>query len=172
MTQWDGNIDIHDTEWFETHEEIPRAAAAAPLSMTHFTTVAIFAASWVHQLIYGASTVKQPCDWDALRKFFAWKPADVIRKTFAATTQYANNVVRLPMRAHFMPRFPALNVRRLQEVFATDTFFSSVPAHDGTIMCQLFVGRKSFFTDVDPMRDKAPFPRALLDFVRKHGAMQ
>ena len=104
MTQWDGTIDIHDTEWFETHEEIPRAAAAAPLSMTHFTTVAIFAASWIHQLIYGASTLKQPCDWNALRKFFAWKPA--------------------------------------------------------------------FFTDIDPMRDKAPFPRALLDFVREHGALQ
>ena len=141
---------------------MPHAAAAASLSLCHITTAAVLTASLVHRIIYGISTVKKPRDWNALRKFFAWKPADVIRKTFAATTQYANNVVRLPMRAHFMPRFPALNVRRLQEVFATDTFFSSVPAHDGTTMCQLFVGRKSFFTDVYPMRDKAQFPLALL----------
>ena len=159
---------MNDAEWFEamTHEPVdmydpdigrPTLSAAASLAT---------------RLVNGFRSNVKPRDWDALRPFFAWKPRNVIRHTFGATTQFAKNVVRLPLRAHFMPRFPALNVRRLQETFATDTFFSATPAHDGTTMCQLFVGRQSKFTDVYPMKAKSEYPRALLDFIRQHGAMQ
>ena len=41
-------------------------------------------------------TPKEP-DYEALRPMFAWAPIDVIKRTFAATTQYARNVYRLPL---------------------------------------------------------------------------
>jgi len=160
--------ELDDDEWFHTMTfedvDIYDPAFAQP------STAA--AASLVSRLINGFRSQVKPRDWDALRPFFAWKPRNVIKHTFGATTQFARNVVRLPLRQHFQPRFPSLNVRRLQEVFATDTFFSTTPAHDGTTMCQLFVGRKSKFTDVYPMKAKSEYPTALLDFIRSHGAMQ
>ena len=164
--------DLHDDEWFASQNETPYAAAAASLSVATDVIHRIIAASLITRMVYGIRTQTKQRDWNVFRRFFGWKSASVVAKTFAATTQFAKNTVRLPMRAHFMPRFPALNVRRLQEVFATDTFFSATEAHDGSKMCQLFVGKKSYFTEVVPMTQKSEFPNALKDFVRKHGAMQ
>ena len=66
-----------------------------------------------------------------LTKLLRWKPTEVIKKTLENTTLYAENVVRLPMRMHFKFRYPALNVNRLRETFATDTFFLSEKALGG-----------------------------------------
>ena len=74
-----------------------------------------------------------------VQRCLGWKPVDVIKKTLEATTQMAQNHVRLPMRMHFKSRFPALNVRRLRETFATDTFFSSEKALGGYTCAQLFM---------------------------------
>ena len=71
-------------------------------------------------------------DWDHIQKCLAWKPLDVCEHTLKATTQYAKNQLRLPLRDHFKARFPALNVRRLNETFATDTFFASCKAQQFT----------------------------------------
>jgi hypothetical protein len=65
---------------------------------------------------------------------------DVVKHTVAATTQLAKNVLRLPLRQHFKSRFPSLNVRRLREPYATDTFFSSERSVDGSTCAQLYVG--------------------------------
>ena len=81
-----------------------------------------------------AETVDKPLDMEHLRRCLGWKPVDVIENTIKATTQMAENHVRLPMRMHFKSRSPALNVRRLNEVFATDTFFSSEKALGGFTM--------------------------------------
>ncbi|MGH3053536.1 MAG: hypothetical protein ACRDL7_00985, partial [Gaiellaceae bacterium] len=76
-------------------------------------------------------TKKKEYNWDKVRQCLGWKPLDVVKATIAATTQLATNVVRYPMRQHFKARFPALNVARLREIFATDTFFASTPALGG-----------------------------------------
>ena len=67
-------------------------------------------------------------DLEHVKRCLGWKSDDVIKNTLKATTQLAQNYERLPMRMHFKSRFPALNVRRLREIFATDTFFSSEKA--------------------------------------------
>jgi hypothetical protein len=65
----------------------------------------------------------------------------------------------------------------LNEIVATDTFFSEVSAHDdgifghgGSKMVQLYCGTTSLITAIFPMRNKSEMPSTLLDFIRKLGA--
>ena len=109
-------------------------------------------------------------DMDQLRRCLGWKPTEVIKKTLENTTQYAENVVRLPMRMHFKSRFPALNVKRLKETYATDTFFSSEKALGGYTCAQLYVGKESTFTEIYGMKTKNQMPETLKDFIRQWGA--
>lgn len=90
----------------------------------------------------------------------------------SATTQYAKNVMRLPLRRHFKSRFPALRVRGLEEVYATDTYFANVPAHDGSTCVQLYCGCTSFFTQIFGMKLQSEMPGTLMDFIRNWGAMK
>ena len=66
---------------------------------------------------------------------------------------------------------------RLNEIVATDTFFSSVAAHDdgimghgGATMAQLYVGTSSHLTAVFPMSSESQMHATLMDFIRMHGA--
>jgi hypothetical protein len=84
---------------------------------------------------------------------------------------------RLPLRKHFKSRFQAANVNRLNEVVATDTYFSDTPAlddgimvHDGTKIVQLFCGCSSLLTAVYPMRRENNIAGTLEDFIRFYGA--
>ena len=77
---------------------------------------------------FAADTRRVDPGFEIIRPFFGYAPADVVKNTFRATTQFARNVVRLPFRHHFKSRFPALNVRRRNEPVATDTVFSDVPS--------------------------------------------
>ena len=73
-----------------------------------------------------ATNIKEkPPDIDKIRPCLGWTPKEVIEKTLEATTNYARNSLRLPMRQHYKAQNRALYVRRLQETVATDTFFSS-----------------------------------------------
>ena len=105
-----------------------------------------------------------------LSRCLGWKPLDVIEQTLKATTQMAENHTRLPMRMHFKSHNPALNVRRLNEVFATDTFFSSEKALGGYTMAQLYVGKTSTFTEIFGMKRKSQMSETLQDFIRQWGA--
>lgn len=109
-------------------------------------------------------------DMAQLKRCLGWKPDEVIKKTLENTTQYAENIVRLPMRMHFKSRFPALNVKRLRETFATDTFFSSEKALGGYTCAQLYVGKESTFTEIYGMKSKNQMPETLQDFIRQWGA--
>jgi hypothetical protein len=60
-------------------------------------------------------------------------PTKRICATLEATTQYYHATVHHPFCKHFKSCFPAANVRRLTEWFATDTIFSDTPAHDDGI---------------------------------------
>jgi hypothetical protein len=66
----------------------------------------------------------------ALRPLFGWLPVDVIKRTFAATTQYARIPMSATLKKHFKSPFPAMNVHRRDEPVATDTVYSATPAVD------------------------------------------
>jgi hypothetical protein len=74
------------------------------------------------------------------------------------------------MRMHYKSRFPALNVNRLREVYATDTFFSSEKALGGITCAQLYVGKTSTFTVIFGMRSENQMPETLQDFIQTYGA--
>ena len=90
-----------------------------------------------------------------------------MEKTLAATTQYVTNSLRLPMRQHFKARNRALFVKRLRETFATDTFFLSEPAIDGETCAQIYVGKKSYLTEIFGMTSESQMYETLQDFIRK-----
>ena len=114
--------------------------------------------------------IKEP-EYEALRSKMGWKPADVIKRTFAATTQFFRNTYRLPFRKHFKSRFPSANVSRRNETVATDTMYSDTPAiGNGAKACQVYVGRTSLVTDVYPMMTDKYFFKTLEDTIRHRGA--
>ena len=51
-----------------------------------------------------------------------------------------------------------MTVCRLDEEYATDTFFSDTKAHDGSTSVQLYCGRKSQFTKVYGMKTESEMP--------------
>jgi hypothetical protein len=100
-----------------------------------------------------------------------------VSKRIEHTTQFCRLDARLPLCKHFKSRFPAPNVTRRNEIVATDTFFSDVPAHNdgilghgGAEMVQLYCGTTSSITAVFPMKNESEMPGTLLDFIRKIGA--
>ena len=116
-------------------------------------------------------------DFEKLRPYFGWVPLERIQATLKNATQWFKAEGRLPLRRHFKTRFPAANVSRLNEVVATDTFFSNIeafddgqPSHGGTTMLQIYTGVTSHFTQVFPMRSEAQMPSTLQDFIRSCGA--
>ena len=112
-----------------------------------------------------ASTVQEP-DWDWLRGCLLNKPMEVVKATWNATTKYAVNYSpAFPLKRHFKSRFPALNVRRLREVFATDTFFSSVRAIGGATCAQVYVGVTTGYTCLYRMTSENEFKYSLQDFI-------
>ena len=112
-------------------------------------------------------------DYEALRPNFGWIPIEIIKKTFAKTTQFFRNMYCLPLRKHFKSRFPAANVGRRNEAVAMDTYFSDTPAIGTTCrMAQIFVGRKTLVTDIYPMTSEKQIPGALEHNIKDRGAME
>jgi len=102
-------------------------------------------------------TTKEP-DFEALHPCFAWAPADIVKCTFEATTQYAWNTYNLPFCKHYRSHFPALNVDHRCEAVATDTVYSDTPAiDDGATCAQVFVGRDTLVADVHLKRRNGLF---------------
>jgi len=114
---------------------------------------------------------KEP-DFEALCPCFAWAPADIVKHTFEATTQYARNTYNLPFCKHYCSRFPALSVDCHCEAVATDTIYSDTPAiDDGATCAQVFVGRDTLVADVYGMKSDKQFVDMLEDNICKRGAM-
>ena len=106
------------------------------------------------------------------RKRLALAPEDVIRKTFDATTQLC-----MPVEAknrtvgiiHFKFRFTIHKEKRLNDVFHSDTFFPDANTAEGETCSQMFIGKKSDFMFVKPMKIESHSARALQDFSRTVG---
>ena len=111
-------------------------------------------------------------DYEKAQACLGFAPIEVIKKTFSKTTQHARNIVRLPFRTHLKSRFPALNVRHRNEPVATDTVWVDEPAIDnGSTVAQVFVGRKTYVTDVHGSKTDAEFAGILKENIRERGAM-
>jgi hypothetical protein len=116
-------------------------------------------------------------DLDAHRPNFGWVSSDRIQKTLEKTTQFYRASNHYPFRKHFRSRFPAANVSRVNEWYATDTFFSETaalddgwPGHGGCTMLQLFAGMTSSYLFGVPMSSEKELPSSLEELIRKVGA--
>ena len=123
---------------------------------------------------WGVKSVRKR-DYKRLKKFLPGASVETIKKTIEATTQYATKgaVEGTTLRQQIHAPNPVLNVPRRNEDVATDTLYSSTPAiGDGSTACQFFIGRISKYRSVTPLGNSdKDFPKALLDEIRKRGAM-
>jgi hypothetical protein len=81
------------------------------------------------------------------------------------------------LQKHFQSSFAAADVNRLNEVVATNSYFSDTPSldaglrgHFGTTMLQLFWGCKRLITAVYPMWREGNVSGTLEDFIRQYCA--
>jgi len=109
-------------------------------------------------------------DSQELSRYFLYRPSNIITATLEATTRFSTSVQDLQMKRHFKSRFPSLNRIRLQETYATDTWFARTQAISGFTCAQIFYGLKSKFIVTYPMKREADGPAMLEDFIRDHGA--
>ena len=96
-------------------------------------------------------TIRRPesMDYERMRKYFGYVPADIVWRTFKHTTQIGT----LPPSTHLQRQFkspnPALNLHCRNEADATDQIFAKEPALDDAEMsAHIFVGQDSKITDV------------------------
>ena len=118
---------------------------------------------------------KRPPDYAKLACFFLHAPADVVKKTFQATTQFAKHVIN-KVGPHIHKTYkspnPASNVPRRNEKVATDLIYANCPAiDDGSLKAWLFVGHKTLVADVYGVKKDKHFIRCLWDNIRARGAM-
>jgi hypothetical protein len=91
--------------------------------------------------VTAAKVMSQPPNFELLRPLFGRAPTVTIKLTFDVTTQYARGRVSDTLKQHWRSRFPACNVKRRNELVATDTVFSDTPAvYSGVTAAQIFVG--------------------------------
>ena len=176
--QWNPDVfndRVEDEEWFDCVE----ACSDGGLDDDEFFDSrdgVILESNFTERTISGAVGKRTPIDFNQLRPYFLWKPIEAIRKTFAVTTQFMEtvwyNTPRLPLRRHFKSRAPFMNVRRLNEGYATDTIFANSKAHDGSSCAQIYVGCSSQFVYLEGMSQKSQMPRTLMNFIRGWGAMR
>ena len=91
-----------------------------------------------------------------------------MKRTLAATTQYARYPQSERLKKLFNSPFPACNVPRRSEVVATDTVYSDTPAiGTGEVMAQLFVGCDTMVTDIYRMKTGSQFVNMLQEAIRE-----
>ena len=113
---------------------------------------------------------RQP-NFEELRPKFAWLPADVVKRTFDCTTQFATIPMSTTLKKQFKTPHPAANIPRRDEPLATDTVFSDTPAIDsGATIAQIYVGTESLVGAAYPMKREKEFPNTLQDEIRARGA--
>ena len=114
-----------------------------------------------------------PINYESYRQFFLHAPREIVMHTFDATTRYYQSVpnqnrITDTIRSHF----PAANGPRRHELVAGDTVFFDLEAWGGARCCQFFIGRRSYYMSVWPMRTDGDFVNALEDEIRFRGAME
>ena len=105
----------------------------------------------------------------AIQPCLGFLPIDVIKRTLESTTQLAKWHNKVPLQKHWTPRFQFMNVHRLKEPVATDTFFANCRALGGATCAQVFYGIQSHMINVYPMKSESEGPEAYEDFIREEG---
>jgi len=113
--------------------------------------------------------VPKKVNFEKLSPYFLFRPNEIISKTLENTTQLAKATIHSPMRRHMRSRFQQLRKPRLNEIVATDTYFSSVKSIEGYHCSQLFFGCTSKTIDVYGMKTESEFVEAYQDFMRDRG---
>ena len=86
------------------------------------------------------------------------------------TTQYYHKTMSTQLMKQFRSPFPTCNVNQRNEPLVTDTVYSDTPAIDSGCTCsQIFVGTKSFATNVYGMKTEKKFVQTLQDVIREQG---
>jgi hypothetical protein len=101
--------------------------------------------------------------------YFCYPGKDAMQHTLQNTTRYGSINMRIPMRQHFHARNPLLRRKRINEPYATDTWFSSVTSFEGYNCAQIFYGINSKRISNYGMKTESHGPDALLEFFRKEG---
>ena len=117
--------------------------------------------------VHKACPVKR--DYIALGPHFAYQSKEVIQHTFNKTTQLAKTMVRFPMRKHFKSQFKMLGNPRLNEVIATNTYFSSIKSIEGYTCSQVSYGCTLYTKHVYSMKTESVFPSTYQDFLHDQG---
>jgi hypothetical protein len=113
---------------------------------------------------------KEP-NYEALRPKFGWLSADIVKKTYDNTTQYARIPASTILKRTFRSPNPALNVHRRDEPVACDVVYADVPAiSDGSVAAVLFTGTETHVTDIYGIKNDKEFVNTLEDNIRQRGA--
>jgi hypothetical protein len=94
----------------------------------HLETVVMKNANDVNKLTkysFCRKSLPTKIDYEKISPYFAFRPHDVIQHTLRKTTQLANSTIHYPMRGHLKNRFQMLRHKRLNEVIATDRYFTN-----------------------------------------------
>ncbi len=97
---------------------------------------------------------------------------EMTRHTLLATTQLVKSVEaenRTMPRRHIKCRLPCLRPKRQSEGFSSDTIFPEMRLSRGFTCSQVFLGERSGYTYVVPLKNKAYAHTALQDFIRHIG---
>src|SRR5688500_20329216 len=75
------------------------------------------------------------------------------------------------LERHIKPRFPHMNVTRINETVSTDPLYANCRSiYHGFTMAQIFFDTKSHTFYVYEIKSRAEFPNIYKDFIREHGA--
>ena len=108
-------------------------------------------------------------DYEKLAPHFGFRPKRIIQETLRKTTQLAKSVIRQPMRKHLVSIFQMLRRPRLNEIVATDTYFSPITSLEGYNCAQVFVGLSSRIMETRGMSTESGYISSLQDFIRHWG---
>ena len=119
-------------------------------------------------LINNTTAFKQAPEYAKMQLFFSQLPVKVIKKTFESTTQYARIPVSMVLHKHYKAPFPTLNMLQKDEAIAIDIVYHNTPPIDnrGT-SAQIFVGIKTFLTNVYGMKSDKQFIATLSNNIRQ-----
>ena len=143
----------------------------------HKDEITSISVNWYQQeryySIHNKKVVRKAPDYEELCYFFLQIPAENVKKTFEATTQFARSGwLTDKITNTYKAPFPALNVTRRNETVATDTIYFPTPAlGKGVTSAQIFIGRSTHFVDLSPVKTDGEFVRVLMENTRKRGAM-
>eukprot|EP00957_Ditylum_brightwellii_P002625 201791-Ditylum_brightwellii.AAC.1 len=126
----------------------------------------------VQEKIASSSTVIKEHDYETLRMCLKWLLLDMVKCTFACTTQLAmGSLLYLSFRQQHKSRTPQLNILHLYETYATSILFSSETGLGGITCVQLFVGTESKLTKLFRMQTESEGLDAFEDFIKDNGAL-